>query len=134
MVSAIWYTAHYTHNYMLLLTWLLKSCQQVELPSLWTSSISKQQQQKRKVGPESTTKTRYRSVDENTIHERNSLKNLTNRLKSIFSMESMKLINIFTQNIGIKGRKVIGSNMNNTCTRLISFMLNINQLCSLSSH
>ena len=48
-------------------------------------------------------------------------------MKIIFSMESMKLINIFKQNIGIKER-VIGKNMNNTRTRLLSYMLNNNQL------
>ena len=50
---------------MLLLTWSSESYEQVELPSLWTISIPKQQQQKRKVNLKSTTKVWSRLVGEN---------------------------------------------------------------------
>jgi len=48
-------------------------------------------------------------------------------MKNIFSMDSIKVINIFKQNIWIKER-VIGNYMNNAIARLLSFQLNINQL------
>jgi len=55
------------------------------------------------------------------------MKILTSMMKIIFSIASSKLISILNQNIGMQ-EKVSGNNMNNTSTRLLSVMLNINKL------